>query len=62
MCCVQQSLIHEEQKLNGEMKPQSADSRINAGQNTSALVGQLNVKKNQDAITVVMQEKCITYT
>ena len=34
---VQQSLIHEEQKLNIEL-------RANAGQNTSALVGRLNGK------------------
>ena len=34
---VQQSLIHEEQKLNGEL-------RTNAEQNTSALVGRLNSK------------------
>ena len=42
---VQQSLIHEEQKLNGEMKLQGVDSRMNAGQNTSALVGQLKGQK-----------------
>ena len=41
----QQSVIHEEQKLNGELNLQSVDSRTNAGQNTSALVGWLNGKR-----------------
>ena len=41
---VQQSLIHEEQKLNGELNLQPVDSRRNAGQNTSALIGRLNGK------------------
>ena len=47
---VQQSLIHEEQKLNGE---QALDSKMNAGHNTSALVGQLKGLRSQNAITVV---------
>ena len=41
---VQQSLVHEEQKLNGDTKLHSVNGRINAGQNTSALVGQAKGK------------------
>ena len=41
---VQQFLIHEEQKLNGELNLQPVDSRRNAGQNASALIGWLNGK------------------